>query len=148
MFARAQRANGVVLPCTVWLAWRSFDFARMTSMDLLRCRIDVRRGIRTIPDDSLPFLDRQRLPGVHIGKLVHLPARPLDLNIVGLAVRAQAERQDQFALRQIARSGAQTLPLLIASGADAHHRANAVSIGLSANQFDAQAMIRSALVMK
>ena len=47
---------------------------------------------------ALGFPNRDRLPGADVGQLVHLSAGPLYFNRVSFRLRAQAERQHQFAL--------------------------------------------------
>src|SRR5207253_8774538 len=47
---------------------------------------------------ALGFPNRDRLPGADGGQLVHVSAGPLYFNRVSFRLRAQAERQHQFAL--------------------------------------------------
>src|SRR5690348_10012195 len=53
------------------------------------------------PDHAFTFLYRDHLIARDAGELVHLPARPLNLDRIRLGRRTKAEGQHQLALRQI-----------------------------------------------
>src|SRR5512132_2676829 len=76
----------------------------------------ARCGIGPVARDSLPFLYRHCLTGIHVRELVDLSAGPLNLDCIRLGLRAQTKRQNQFALRQITGAGAEHLPLLVVAG--------------------------------
>src|SRR5215472_11347722 len=106
------------------------------------------RGIRPAQDDPLPFLDGDGLACRDVREFLHLTAWPLDLDVVGLGLSAQSKRQHQFALREVARTRAQHLPLLVATGGQTNDRTNAIAIRSRANEFEAQAVIGPPFVMK
>src|SRR5215469_877250 len=106
------------------------------------------RRIRPAENDSLPFLDGEGLTCRDVREFLDLTAWPLDLDVFGLGVRAQSKRQHQFALREVARTRAQHLPLLVATGGQTNDRTDAIAIRSCANEFEAQAVIRPPFVMK
>jgi len=99
----------------------------MISRYLLLCG-NTRRRIGSIADDSLPFLYCYGLSRIYVGELVNLAAGPLNFYRVSFCLGSQSERQGQFALGQITRSGAQHFPLLIAPGDHVHYSADPVAV--------------------
>src|SRR5215813_5032292 len=78
--------------------------------------------------DSLAFLDRDGLPGGNIFELVNFPAGPLDSDRGHFSFLSEAKCKHEFALRQIAGSAAQHLPLFLTRTLNSGHGANAIAV--------------------
>src|SRR5258708_7699099 len=100
----------------------------------------------TIPGSALPdslgLVDHDAPIRGHVREVLLRAARPFHLNRRG-AVRAQAERQRQIALRAVARPAPHHRPLL----AHTHDRADSIAIGLGAYQPHAQPVIAIAAIV-
>src|SRR6185369_1273112 len=94
------------------------------------------------------FFNRDNTRGFHVRQLIDLSAGPADFDSVRLRSCSQAEGQDSFALRQIARAAAQHLALCLAARSNAHEGAKSVAIGLCAFQPNSQAVIRYSIITK
>src|SRR5579885_2810842 len=93
------------------------------------------------------FVDGQELVGRDIGEPLFDAAGPLDFERRGLWIGAQAEGQRQVTLRAVARSAAHHVPLLAGSAREAHHGADAVTIGFAAHQTDREPVVAVAAVI-
>src|SRR3990172_1401314 len=97
--------------------------------------------------NSLSFLDGDALVGRDVREPLFGPARPLDLERGDGAARAQAKRQREVALRAVARTAADPVPLLAGSALDAHDRADAVAVRLRTDGADGEPVVLIAAVI-
>src|SRR5215471_12503026 len=93
--------------------------------------------------DALSFGDGEGCAGGDGGETIDLAAGPADFDGIGFVARAEAEGQDQFAGRKIAGAAAEHFRLGIAASGELYDSADAVAVGLGADQFETQAVIPS-----
>jgi hypothetical protein len=105
--------------------------------------IDLHRGsaFGLFGDDSPTLVDSEELVRGNIGDLLAGAARPLDFEGRNQGVPTQAKCQSQIALRAIARSAADDVPLLAGTALDAHDGTNAVAVRFSTHRADGQPMV-------
>ena len=93
--------------------------------------------------DPFSFGHRHGLTCVRVRKPVDLTAGPANLDGVGFVVVCEAERKNQFAGGEVAGAAAKHLGLRFAADGEFDGCADTVAIGFCADEFDAQAAIRS-----
>ena len=103
-------------------------------------------AVRARGDLTLCFLYGNGLSGRNVCELVHLPTGPVDFDRIDFRFRSHAERQYQFALREIAGAGLHGEPLLVVPGGHANDSADAVAVGFCPDEFYAQALVVAPLV--
>src|SRR5208337_456138 len=105
-------------------------------------RTKARRSISPTRSFPLPgFANFENLVHSHIRQLLHLFARPADLNAVHRCGFAQPKMQAPIALREEAKGATRLSEILPATGVDLHQGAEAVPVALGSLQIEREPVI-------
>src|SRR5215472_17030331 len=91
--------------------------------------------------DTLAFFHGDGLISSDVGELVGFSAGPFDPRRGDIGFVSQTKREHQFALREIAGTTPQHLPLLATGLFNADHRANAIAVRTGAAKLYAQGVV-------
>src|SRR5471030_386038 len=146
--AAAPAVSGVGIRVSVEASGKDCGMSdQATVVIILRFRLPSEElSPRGPPRNPAPLVDRQKLVGRYVPNLLFAPAGPFHLDGRSV-VFAKPESQGQVALRTVARSAANGVPLLAPGALHAHHGPDTVAIRLGPGQSHAQQVVAVAAVI-